>query len=251
MYSAKAKIYLRTVLKMKKTRKYLYVALLSLVLFILWTIALCFIDIKAIGPDGSRVGFATLNSFARDLIGSNMTLYVITDWLGLVPLFCALGFAVVGLVQWIGRKNILKVDADILILGCFYIAVIAVFILFENIIINRRPVLINGILEASYPSSTTLLVMCVMPTTVLQLNSRIKKAKTRRIITPLLVAFNALMVLGRLASGVHWVTDIVGAALLSVGLVMMYYYLISIISIYKTKEEQHEKRNHSCRQYAG
>ena len=236
---------------MKKTRIYLYIALSSLAAFALWTISLCCIDIKAIGPEGSSVGLSALNGFVRDLIGSNMTLYVITDWLGLVPLLFAFGFAAVGLVQWIRRRNILKVDADILILGCFYLAVIAVFVLFENVIINRRPVLINGILEASYPSSTTLLAMCVMPTTVLQLNARINNIRTKRIVTPLLIAFNAFMVIGRFVSGVHWSSDIIGATLLSVGLVMMYYYLISIISIYKTKEEQHEKRNHSCRQYAG
>lgn len=236
---------------MKKTRKYLCIALSSLAAFVLWTVSLCHIDIKAIGPKGSSVGFSTLNGFVRDLVGSNMTLYVITDWLGLIPLFFALGFAIVGIVQWIKRKSILKVDSDILILGCFYLAVIAVFILFENVIINRRPILINGILEASYPSSTTLLVMCVMPTTILQLSSRIKNIKIRRIITPVLIGFNAFMVIGRFISGVHWASDIIGAALLSTGLVMMYYYLTSIISIYKTKEEQHEKRNYSCRQYAG
>lgn len=236
---------------MKKTRKYLCIALSSLAAFVLWTVALCYIDINAIGPDGSSVGFSSFNGFVRDLIGSDMTLYVITDWLGLIPLFFAFGFAIFGLIQWIKRKNILKVDFDILILGCFYLTVIAVFILFENIIINRRPILINGLLEASYPSSTTLLVMSVMPTTILQLNRRINDIKIRRIVTPLLIAFNTFMVLGRLISGVHWASDIIGAAFLSVGMVMMYYYLISIISIYKTKEEQYEKRNHSCRQYAG
>lgn len=213
---------------MKKTRIYLYIALSSLAAFAIWTISLCCIDIKAIGPEGSSVGFSALNGFIRDLIGSNMTLYVITDWLGLVPLFFAFGFAIVGLIQWIKRKNILKVDADILILGCFYLAVITVFILFENIIINRRPVLINGFLEASYPSSTTLLVMCVMPTTVLQLNSRIKHIRAKRIVTPILIAFNAFMVIGRFVSGVHWASDIIGATLLSVGLVMMYYYFCKL-----------------------
>ena len=130
---------------------------------------------------------------------------------------------ILGLVQWIKRKSICKVDYDILALGGFYIVTIAAYLFFENVVINYRPVLINGYLEASYPSSTTLLVMCVMPTAVMQFNSRIKNKVLRNIASVTIIAFIAFMVIGRLISGVHWFTDIVGGALLSAGLVMMYY----------------------------
>ena len=115
-----------------------------------------------------------------------------------------------------------KVDHDILVLGGFYIVVMAVYVLFEVFVVNYRPVLIQGILEASYPSSTTVLVMCVMPTAVMQLNGRIKNAALRRCAATAMTAFAAFMVIARLVSGVHWLTDIVGGALLSAGLVMMY-----------------------------
>ena len=128
-----------------------------------------------------------------------------------------------GLVQWIKRKSIRKVDFDILVLGGFYIITIVAYLFFESVVINYRPVLINGYLEASYPSSTTMLVMCVMPTAVMQLGSRTKNKVLRNIIAVTIVAFIAFMVIGRLVSGVHWFTDIVGGALLSAGLVMMYY----------------------------
>lgn len=164
--------------------------------------------------------------FVHTLTGVHFSLYNITDWLGLVPLFVCMGFGILGLVQWIKRKSICKVDHDILILGGFYIITIAAYLLFESVVINYRPVLINGYLEASYPSSTTLLVMCVTPTAVMQFNSRIKNKVLRNIIAVAIIAFIAFMVIGRLISGVHWFTDIVGGALLSAGLVMMYYSVV-------------------------
>ena len=199
------------------------IALGLLVVFALWTMAIRVVDVQAIGPRGSTVGFATLNGLFHRAIGVNFALYTITDWLGLVPVGVCLVFAVLGLVQWIKRKCILKVDHSILILGGFYIATMAAYLFFESYVINYRPVLIAGYLEVSYPSSTTLLVLCVMPTAILQLRSRIKNRIFRRCVTFGIIAFIAFMVIGRLISGVHWLTDIVGGMLLSAGLVMLYY----------------------------
>ena len=190
--------------------------------FVLWTVLVSVVDVRAIGPNGSSVGFATLNGYVHDLTGVNMRLYSITDWLGLVPIGVALGFAMLGLVQWIERKSLFKVDRGILALGGFYVAVMAVYILFEFVVINYRPTLIDGYLEASYPSSTTMLVMCVMPTAMMQLHARIKSDVFRRCVLIFIAAFTAFMVIGRLASGVHWLTDIIGGALVSAGLVITY-----------------------------
>ena len=201
-------------------------ALGLLAAFILWTAVIRRIDVQAIGPRESTVGFATLNRFIHNLTGVHMPLYTVTDWLGLVPLGFALGFAVLGLVQWIKRKNLLKVDHSILILGGFYIVVAAAYMFFELYVVNYRPVLIEGFLEASYPSSTTMLVLTVMPTAVMQLNPRIKNPALRRGVVLAIIVFIAFMVIGRLVSGVHWFTDVVGGAFLSAGLVMMYCFLI-------------------------
>ena len=190
--------------------------------FVLWTVLVSVVDVRAIGPNGSSVGFATLNGYVHDLTGVNMRLYSITDWLGLVPIGVAFGFAVLGLVQWVGRKSLFKVDRSILALGGFYIIVLAMYIFFEIVVINYRPVLIDGYLEASYPSSTTMLVMCVMPTTMMQLHARIKSDVFRRCVLISIAAFTAFMVIGRLASSVHWLTDIIGGALVSAGLVITY-----------------------------
>ena len=198
--------------------------------FVLWTVFVCFIDVRAIGPRESSVGFSTLNGYVHNLTGVNMSLYVVTDWLGLVPIGVAFGFAVLGLVQWIKRKSLLKVDRSILTLGGFYIVAMAVYILFEIVVINYRPTLIDGYLEASYPSSTTMLVMCVMPTAMMQLRTRIKNDLFRRCVMFVIAMFIAFMVIGRLVSGVHWITDIIGGALFSTAMVLMYYSIGNIVA---------------------
>lgn len=196
--------------------------------FVLWTVAIRFVDVQIIGPQDSAVGFATVNGFVHKLTGVHMLLYNITDWLGLVPITVAIGFALLGLIQLFKRKSLFKIDYNILILGGFYIVVMAAYFLFETIVINYRPVLINGYLEASYPSSTTVLVMCVMPTAVMQFNARIKNEVLKRCIASAITAFIVFMVVGRLVSGVHWLTDIIGGALLSTGLIQMYRAIISL-----------------------
>ena len=208
-----------------KKRKFL-AALASLAAFVLWTVAVSLVDVRAIGPRGSTVGFATLNGVVHGVTGVHMQLYTLTDWLGLVPVAFGLGFAVPGLVQWIKRKSVLKVDGSILILGGFYIVTLAAYLFFESYAVNYRPVLIQGYLEASYPSSTTLLVLCVMPTAGMQLRQRIRRPVLRNCLCAAIAVFTVFMVVGRLLSGVHWLTDIIGGILLSAGLVMMYDSLV-------------------------
>ena len=209
-------------------RKSFYIGLGLLVLFIIWTIALQFVDVAEIGPQCSSVGFATLNRAVHNITGVHLSLYTITDWLGIVPLCFIMGFGTLGLCEWIKRKNLFKVDYNILVLGGFYIVVMAAYIFFEMFVINYRPILINGILEASYPSSTTMLVMCVMPTAIMQFNTRIKNSKFKICVNILIATFIAFMVIGRLISGVHWFSDIIGGVLLSSGLVMMYHFICSL-----------------------
>ena len=198
-----------------------------LLAFVVWTSLLFFVDVQPIGVCGSSVGFATLNSFVHGLTGTNMLLYIITDWLGLVPIAVAFFFGVLGLIQWIRRKSFRRVDRDILLLGGFYVLVMAVYLLFEFVVINYRPVLINGYPEVSYPSSTTMLVTCVMPTTLMQWNVRVRCRLLRRIGACVILLFAAFMVAGRALSGVHWISDIVGGALFSVSAVLLYKSAIS------------------------
>lgn len=194
-----------------------------LIVFALYTAALTYIDVKPIGPQGSSVGFAAVNAPLKRLLGVNLALYNITDWLGLAAIFVALGFALLGLVQLIKRKSLWRVDSSLLVLGGFYLLVIAAYLFFERHIVNYRPVLLNNVLEASYPSSTTMLVMCVMPTAMLQFHRLVQNKLVRIGMHILFGAFTAFMVIGRMLSGVHWFSDILGSLLLSAALIMLYH----------------------------
>ena len=193
-----------------------------LVLFVIYTVSLTVVDLQPIGPQGSCVAYAGLNKAVHELFGVHMILYHITDWAGVVAIFIAVGFAMRGLIQWIKRKCILKVDSNLLALGAFYVVVFGVFVFFEYHVINRRPVLINGYLEASYPSSTTMLAMCVLPTAMMQFRRYIRKLWLRNTVNILCGVFTAFMVLGRLVCGVHWFTDILGGMIFSAGMVLLY-----------------------------
>ena len=206
----------------KKQQRNCLVAAGVLGAFALWTGLVRCIDVRPVGPEGSAVGFAAVNQWFHTLTGVHMKLYELTDWLSIIPLGIVAGFGILGLAQLVKRRSILKVDRSILLLGGFYIVVMALFVFFEIVVINYRPVLINGLLEASYPSSTTMLVLCVMPTALIQLKARIKVKSLKKVIAVTIILFDLFMVTGRLISGVHWLSDIVGGALLSAGLVLLY-----------------------------
>lgn len=207
---------------MKKTHQRFLSAAALLVAFVLWTAGITCVDVRPIGPLGSSVGFAALNGAFHHLTGVHLSLYTLTDWLGLIPVAICMNFALLGLVQWIRRRSLLQVDRSLLVLGGFYLLVIASYLFFEAFVVNWRPVLIDGRPEASYPSSTTLLTLCVISTACMQLRVRIRHAVLRRWCTGGLAAFGAFMVFARLLSGVHWLTDIIGSGLLSAALVMLY-----------------------------
>lgn len=199
---------------------------LMVLLFAGWTALVQTVDVQRVGQAGTEVGFATLNSWFHQMTGVHMALYTITDWLALVPIVVCLGFAAMGLAQMVERRSLLKVDADIILLGVYYLMVMLTYLLFERIPINYRPILMEGRLETSYPSSTTLLVLSVMPTLVFQAHRRMRNAKGVRAIAVLTAVFSLFMVIGRLVSGVHWVTDIIGSVLLSGGLFCMYCVVV-------------------------
>ena len=210
-------------MKMKDNeKKELMSGLLLLAGFVVWTVLILHVDVQSAGPYGTKIGFATLNVWFHQMTGVHMLIYTITDWLGLVPIFICMCFAVLGLVQLIKRRNLLRVDPDILLLGVYYVAVILGYLLFEMVPVNYRPILIEGNLEASYPSSTTLLVLSVMPTLKYQADQRAANLIFRKAITVFVIIFSTFMVVGRLISGVHWATDIIGSVFLSSGLFMIY-----------------------------
>ena len=214
---------------MKRNEKtHLLAGIGFLIAFLLWTVLIRCIDVQAAGPGGTNVGFAAFNLGFHKLTGVHMTVYTFTDWLGLVPIAVCPGFGVVGVFQLIRRRSLLRVDPDIILLGLYYVLVILAYLVFEMVPINYRPILINGALEASYPSSTTLLVLSVMPTLKFQIDRRAEKPLIRKVTDIFAIMFSAFMVIGRLIAGVHWATDIIGAVFLSMGLFLLYRYAVDV-----------------------
>ena len=206
----------------KNEKRVLLIGSMLVVAFIVWTVLIQIVDVQPIGQNGTDIGFASFNSWFHTLTGVHMTIYIITDWLGLIPLFVCMIFGGIGLVQLVKRRSLFKVDYDIIFIGIYYVIVIVGYFIFEMFPINYRPILIEGFMEASYPSSTTLLVLSVMPTLILQVNRRLESVKVKKTICILTSSFSAFMVIGRLVSGVHWFTDIVGSIIISAGLFCIY-----------------------------
>lgn len=215
---------------MEKRRKEILLCGGLFAVAIIYTLLVKYIDVQEIGPNDSLVGFATINNFMFNLTGVNMLWYDITDWWGFVPLFIAFIYAMIGFIQMIKRRNILKIDKEILGLGVYYIIVIGLYIFFETCIINYRPTLMDGILEASYPSSHTLLAVCICGSSLI-INKYLFKNrnffKAENIISILSIL---VIVIGRFISGVHWFTDIVGAILISIALLKAFNIYIKSIN---------------------
>lgn len=214
----------------KKSKKCIIITGILFLVFMLFTVMIKTIDVQPMGPEQSAIGLATLNQFVFNLFGVNLLWYSITDWLGVVAIVIALGFAVFGLIQLIRRKSIWKVDPCILLLGVFYFIVIVFYVFFELVIINYRPIILSQNLEASFPSSHTMIVICIMVTAMLQFHYYLRDKKvclwTIDIASVLIIV---VTVAGRLISGVHWFTDIVAGILLSSALVTLYYSALKYI----------------------
>ena len=187
------------------------------------------VDVAPIGADGTSIGLSHLNQFVFDLFGVNMLWYNITDWLGVAAVLTGFVFAVTGLVQLIKRRSLLKVDREILALGGLYIVVIGLYLFFENVIINYRPIIMpdNTSPEASFPSSHTMLVCVIMGSAAMLINRYIRNKPLNRILRAVCYVIIGVTVVGRLIAGVHWFTDILGGILISVTLLSLYEEVIS------------------------
>lgn len=203
-------------------RKHFRKGVIWFAIFVAFTLLIKVIDVKAIGPEGSTVGFAALNGFVFGFLGEHPFFEMLTKLLGILALLTAAGFAAVGVFQFIRTRSLREVDREIIILGVFYVVVLLAYVFFELCVVNYRPVILDEGLEASYPSSHTVLVICIMMTAPAQIGRLTKNEALCTIARIGCYGIIALMVVGRLISGVHWFTDIIGGILLSAALVCFY-----------------------------
>ena len=207
-----------------KNKNNLFVSGISGLLVMLLIVLVRFVDVRPIGPEGTSIGLSRLNGFFFRLSGVNILWYHITDWLGVTAILVAFLFAMAGFVQLIKRRSILKVDHEILALGGLYIVVIGLYVLFEIVIVNYRPIIMpDGIHpEASFPSSHTMLVCVIMGSAIMLIGKYVKEKQLCRVLRGICAAIIGMTVIGRLIAGVHWFTDIVGGVLISIFLLSLF-----------------------------
>lgn len=215
---------------MKKTKS-LIISIGLFIIFVVFTILLKFVDVKSIGPNDSKVGFAFLNGHFQMLIGYNRALYKITEVLGIVSLLIVLVYGLIGLIELVRTKSFKKVDKNLYKLLGFYIVVLIFYVFFEKVVVNYRPVLLitnDYLLEPSYPSSHTILSLCVCGSAIIINKNLYKKYSFLKIVSIISLVLMLLIPIGRLFSGVHWLTDIIGGILLSSSLLAGFYYVIKM-----------------------
>lgn len=211
---------------MKNKKRYLIGGFAFFLMFIIFTTIIKFVDVKNIGPHNSSVGLATINNFFVNKIGFHNKIYKLTEILGIIPIIIVLIYAIIGLYSLIEEKSFKKVNKNLYYLAIFYIIVLGIYVLFEKVIINFRPVIIEGILESSYPSSHTILAICICGSSIILNNSIFKNnkiAKLENIISFIIIIMLPLL---RFISGVHWFTDIIGGILLSLSLLLFFKYFV-------------------------
>ena len=210
----------------------------AFVLFLIFTFLVKLLDVAAIGPLESSVGLSTINSAIFELFGVSEFWEKLTEIIGVAAIAVALGFCLLGAYQLIKRRSLSKVDHSILLLGAFYALVVIVYVLFEMVVINYRPILVDGVLEASYPSSHTMLVVCITTSAMTAIGDIFKDKKRLVLVSDVIFSLMlALMVAGRLLSGVHWFTDIIGGVLISIVLTSLYSAFVDLVGYKKSLKE--------------
>ncbi|MCR5520503.1 MAG: phosphatase PAP2 family protein [Lachnospiraceae bacterium] len=194
-----------------------------MVVAILFTVMVAGVDVRPVGPNGSSVGLAGLNSAFADAFGENRILYGFSEFGGYLALLTAAGFGALGIYQLIKRKSLFKVDYCILSMGVLFVVVGALYVMFDKFAINYRPVLeADGSLEPSFPSSHTLLAVCIFVPAIFAAGRVIKEKRIAFTVSVIFAFLTLVVVMCRLFSGVHWLSDMIGGGFYSLALVFMY-----------------------------
>ncbi len=213
----------------RESKKYLITAAALTVLFVLFTVLVKLVDVQAVGPQQSEVGLATMNAAMATTIGYNAVFYYIATVLGIFCILIAVCFALMGAAQLFATRDIRRVNYRILAVGGLYVAVVLLYVLFEFVVINYRPVAINDKLSPSYPSTHTLLALTITISAAMILKGVLKNRRLAELLGWVCVGLGVLTVLCRLLSGVHWLTDVIGGMLLSAALLVWFAFALEML----------------------
>ena len=204
-------------------KRNILISFILLFISIIFIILLKSVDVRCNSINNSCIGLYTINHYFFNKIGVNIFFYTITNYLGIIPILLSFIYAFIGVKQLIKRK----VNREIIILGLFYVLVLLVYVLFEKCIINYRPILIDGVLEASFPSSHTLISICFFGSSII-INNRLFKNNITKVLNVISLIISIIIIIFRFLSSVHWFTDILGGILISSFLLMLFYLMLDI-----------------------
>lgn len=220
-----------------KNKKWIISTSVVSVIALVYTILIAFVDRNAIGPNDSVVGFSKINKYFLGLLEFNGTFYNITKYTGIIIILIAVIYMIIALIELIKRKKYKEVDSELIFAGVFYIALIIIYFVFELLKINYRPILMDGVLEPSYPSSHTMLAVFICVSALLINKKIIKNTPLKITIDTITIIIGLVTVIGRIISGVHWITDIIGGILISTALVLGYVLAIKIAETKKNDKQ--------------
>ena len=218
-----------------KTKTKQRIAIAAAVLTVILVILIKTVDVAPIGPNGTSIGLSHLNQAIHDAIGINQGIYTITEIGGILAIGVVAAFAIMGLVQWIQRKKLMKVDRELLVLGGLYVILGFLYVFFNKVAINYRPVIMPGevLPESSFPSSHSMLGCTVMGSAYLLVDRYIKNPTAVKVLHVLCIINMIVIVGGRFLSGVHWFTDILGGILISIALIAEFSAVLDQIQVKK------------------
>ncbi|MCF0111332.1 MAG: phosphatase PAP2 family protein [Erysipelotrichaceae bacterium] len=198
---------------------------------VLFSVVVLLIDRAPIGPCDTSVGLSHLNGWVRDLIGFSNLWYVISKLSGYLCLILCAGFGIIGLAQLIHHKSLKKMDQNIIALGLLYVCTIVLYVFFEKVPLNFRPLLMEGELmpEASFPSSHTMLAIVVYCSAPTVLRTYLKDSPVFPLVCLACYGLSAITVIARTLSGVHWITDILAGLLISGTLLSAFFVCTTLI----------------------
>ena len=199
-------------------------ALACFLLFLLLIVLVTRVDVAAVGPEGTSIGLSRLNEMTHRALGEHLTLYKLTQLLGYASLLLAAGFAAFGVWQLAKGRSLKKVDRAIWALGALYVAAAVLYVFFEKVIVNYRPMILPSKAgpEASFPSTHTMMFCVILGSASMMFGRYLKNIKVRRFLQGLCIVLAAVGVVCRLVSGVHWLTDILGGVLISAALLSLF-----------------------------
>lgn len=197
---------------------------LDIIISILWlillifTILVSFVDVKIYNVTNTEIGLYSLNKiFLVNSINSNY-INIISNGIFLICLLVIILMLLLITFEYFKTKKINKNNLNFII---HFLIMVLIWIIFDKIlIINYRPILINGNIEGSYPSTHVMVSTFVL----LFLSDKLKKIfKNDKIFYIISIGLIIIQSISRILLTMHWFTDIIGGLL--IGCLLFFTFL--------------------------